>query len=117
MRISIVAAAGLFAFPAIAISATDIPTRYSGSFPSVGNVTSVTGTFTGKTLALKYTVVRAGRFSSVTGNYDCATKSAMTTRCEGRWAVEKTGQKGRGSVDVTWKGGTPIKTKIKAFKP
>ncbi len=116
MRNVLVWVTSIAALSTVAIAAADIPTRYSGSFPSVGNATSITGTFTGKTLALKYTLVRGNGFSSVTGNYDCAAKNATTTQCEGRWAVDKTGQTGRGRVFVTWKGGAPIKTKIKGFK-
>jgi hypothetical protein len=32
---------------------SDIPTRYSGSFPSDGNLGSITGTYTGKGLTLE----------------------------------------------------------------
>jgi hypothetical protein len=32
---------------------SDIPTRYSGRFPGVGDAESITGTFTGKTLTLE----------------------------------------------------------------
>src|SRR5262245_5597817 len=48
---------GIALLSVAALAAGDIPTRYAGSFPSSGSFTGISGTFTGKALALRYTFV------------------------------------------------------------
>ena len=91
------------AFAAVA----DIPTRYPGSFPSVGNISNITGTFTGNRLTLKGTFVRGSRITGVTGAFSCTRVSSTQTRCTGSLKNDK----GGGSsavVTVTWSGGRPV---------
>ncbi len=107
VRTTLIWIISLAAVSTVAIAATDIPTRYSGSFPSIGRATSITGTFTGKALSLKYTLVANGQFLPVSGNYTCANKSSNATRCDGRYRMEKSGATGRHGVDITWKSGKP----------
>lgn len=112
MKIKIIIGAGFIALPFAVLAATDIPTRYSGSFPSIGRAVNVTGTFTGKSLSLNYTVLRENRALPVAGNYSCVNKSSSATRCDGSWRVTSSGATGRGGVDIAWKGGTPTRLHI-----
>jgi hypothetical protein len=97
----------IIAIPCVALAAADIPTRYSGSFPSVGNAINVSGTFTGNALSLNYSVKREDRVLPVVGNYSCRNKSSNATRCDGSWRVVSSGITGPGGVDITWKAGKP----------
>lgn len=112
MRTRLLQIAAIIALPCAALAATDIPTRYSGSFPSVGRAVNITGTFTGKSLSLNYTVMRENRALPVAGNYSCVNKSPNATRCDGSWRVTSSGITGRGGVDITWKGGKPSRFHI-----
>jgi hypothetical protein len=91
----------------IALAAADIPTRYVGAFPSVGNITSITGTFTGTALSLSYTVARPGGYYPTTANYSCARAAPNKTSCTGQFQASD-GFRGRTSVQITWKSGLPI---------
>jgi len=112
MQIKIASGAALIALPVAALAAVDIPTRYSGSFPSIGRAVNVTGTFTGKALSLNYTVLRENRALPVAGNYSCVNRSSSATRCDGSWRVTSSGASGRGGVDINWKGGKPTRLHI-----
>lgn len=112
MRTKLSQVAALLVLPCVALAAGDIPTRYSGSFPSVGRAVNITGTFTGRALSLNYTVLRENRALPVVGNYSCANKSSNATRCDGSWRVTTSGATGRGGVDITWKGGKPTRFHI-----
>jgi hypothetical protein len=103
--IGVMTAVGLI--PAAVVGATDIPTRYSGSFPSGGTATNLRGTFTGKSLILKYTVVLPNRTFGATGHYSCVATSSSATRCDGTRTTDD-GQKARSGISITWKGGKPI---------
>jgi hypothetical protein len=92
---------------AVALAAGDIPTRYSGSFPAVGSFTSITGTFTGKRLALRYTFVGLGGINPSTANLSCTAASSQS-RCRGRFQSDDGRFSGRLDVTVTWSGGRPV---------
>jgi hypothetical protein len=92
----------------MALAAGDIPTRYSGSFPSAGNITNITGTFTGASLTLKYTFVSGTRFVPTTASYSCATAAPTRSKCAGRYKTEDGQYGGRAFVQIAWKGGQPI---------
>ena len=102
LRATTVTAVG-FLGAAVALAVGDIPTRYSGSFPSDGLRTNISGTFTGKSLTLKWSVVAKGTPVRRTFAGGCATKSPTTTRCTG--TID-------GSVPaeavVTWSVGKPV---------
>ena len=93
--------------PAAVLAATHIPTRYSGSFPSGGLARNVSGTFTGKSLTLRYTTVLPNKTFGATGHYSCVNTPPSTTRCDGTRTTDD-GQKARSGVSITWKGGKPI---------
>jgi hypothetical protein len=108
MRRAVAITAGVGLFGAIALAAGDIPTRYSGSFPSAGRITNIAGTFTGKSLTLKYTQVRGSRFTPTTASYSCAPSTPNKSRCAGRFKTDDGQFGGRAFVQVTWKGGRPV---------
>ena len=91
-----------------ALAVTDIPTRYSGSFPSDGVRMRITGTFTGKTLSLRF-VVKANPGGDPTrrGNYTCTATSATQTRCSGTFSSGDGTYTGAQFVVVTWSAGKP----------
>jgi hypothetical protein len=93
--------------PAVAIAATtDIPTRYSGSFPPGGTASNLRGTFTGNSLTLRYTVkIPTGTFGA-TGHYSCVNTPPSTTRCDGTRTTDA-GQTARSGISIKWKGGKP----------
>jgi hypothetical protein len=93
---------------AAALAAADIPTRYAGAFPSFGANTSVTGTFTGTTLTLKYVHTAGGRFLPTTARYACSRVSPTETRCAGTYRSDDGQFSGRAVVTVTWSGGQPV---------
>jgi hypothetical protein len=104
--LGVIIAAGLI--PGIVFAATtDIPTRYSGSFPSGGTASNLRGTFTGNSLTLRYTVkVPSGTFGA-TGRYSCVNTPPSTTRCDGTRTTDA-GQTARSGISIKWKGGKPI---------
>jgi len=108
MRRTLLLVAGVALFTVVAIAQTHIPTRYAGSFPSAGNITSITGVFTGKSLTLKYTAVRGTRFIPTTANYSCASSAPNKTRCTGQFRTDNGQFAGRAGVLVTWSSGKPV---------
>lgn len=108
MRRFLTVAAGAVLVPAAVIAAGDIPTRYSGAFPSVGNFTSIQGTFTGKSLALKYTFAAGSSFTPASASLSCADAPPTKSRCAGDFRSDDGRFKGRLSVTVTWSGGKPV---------
>jgi hypothetical protein len=105
-RFGVTIALGLI--PAAVSAATDIPTRYSGSFPSGGLATNLRGTFTGNSLTLRYTTTLPGGSSfSSTGRYSCVNKPPNSTRCDGTRTTDA-GQTSRSGISIKWKGGKPI---------
>jgi hypothetical protein len=107
MQRSAVLVTGIVLSAAVAFAAADIPTRYSGSFPSVGRLSNVTGSFTGSTLALKGTYIVGTRFTTASGTLACARASATQTRCAGVFRTTE-GEAGRRTLLVTWSGGRPV---------
>jgi hypothetical protein len=106
LRLGAIILAGLI--PAAVFAATnDIPTRYSGSFPSGGLASNLRGTFTGNALTLRYTVkIPSGTFGA-TGHYSCVNSPPSTTRCDGTRTTDA-GQTARSGISIKWKGGKPI---------
>ena len=104
-RLGVIIAAGLV--PGAVFAATsDIPTRYSGSFPSGGLSTNLRGTFTGSSLTLRYTVKLPSGTFNATGNYSCVNKPPSATRCDGTRTTDG-GQTSRSGISIKWKGGKP----------
>lgn len=99
---------GTVLLPSALFAATaDIPTRYSGSFPSGGLASNLSGTFTGNSLTLRYTTkLPSGTFGS-TGHYSCVNTPPTTTRCDGTRTTDA-GQTARSGISIKWKGGKPI---------
>jgi hypothetical protein len=93
---------------AAALAAGDIPTRYSGSFPSTTSFSSINGTFTGRTLALTYTFVGGTTFFPSSANLSCTGTSPTQTRCSGPFRTDDGRFKGRLVATVTWKAGQPV---------
>jgi hypothetical protein len=91
-----------------ALAVGDIPTRYSGAFPSFGSNTTVTGTFTGKALRLKYTHSAGGRAVPTSARYACSPTSPTQTACTGTYRTDDGQFGGNASVTVTWSGGRPV---------
>jgi hypothetical protein len=54
MRRLLLTAAGMALMSAATCAAENIPARYSGKFPSDGIRTNVTGTYTGKSLTVRF---------------------------------------------------------------
>jgi hypothetical protein len=98
--------AGAFLTATIALAVGDIPTMYTGSFPSTTNVSGITGTFNGRSLMLKGFAGRKGR--AVTGNYSCARTSPTQTRCSGTLVADDGSGSYNHIVTITWGGGQPI---------
>ena len=94
----------------IALAAADIPVRYSGSFPSVGSVTNVRGTFAGQSLVLKYTVVRPTRAIPTIAKYSCVSTSSNKTRCDGSFKTDDGRFSGPAGVLIAWQSGKPVWT-------
>lgn len=106
MRSPALAFAAAVLFPTALLAAVDIPTRYSGAFPSTANIQRISGTFTGKSLTLKGTAQR-GR--QVAGRYTCSQLSATQTLCRGTLAsLDKSRGDVRHDVTITWTGGKPV---------
>jgi hypothetical protein len=92
---------------AVLAAVSDIPTRYSGSFPSGGTATNLRGTFTGTALALKYTVVLPSKTFGATGRYACANSPPNSTRCDGTRTTDY-GETAKSGINIVWKAGRPI---------
>lgn len=97
-------------FASIAMAAGDIPTRYSGSFPSSARISAVSGTFDGKALRLKYSYDKRGEPLPVTAKYTCATASPVSSRCTGTFQTRN----GIGTTTalITWNKGRPAALQI-----
>jgi hypothetical protein len=107
MRRALMLAMGV-AGAAVALAAVaDIPTRYSGSFPSVGNISNITGTYAGNRLTLKGTFVRGSAIVGVNGSFACTRASSNQTRCDGAFKNDKGGGQ-RAVLTVTWSAGRPV---------
>lgn len=107
MRKALIVAGGIVLSSIAVLAAAHIPTRYSGSFPSDGERTRITGTFTGKTLSLKFV---ARNQTGRTGNYSCTATSPTQTRCVGTYRSEDGKLSGPQVVVVTWGDGRPVAT-------
>jgi hypothetical protein len=68
MRRLLLTAAGMALLSAAAGAAENVPTRYAGPFPSDGLRTNITGTFTGKSLTLRFKRAAGRRALRTTGN-------------------------------------------------
>jgi|SRR5262245_8503136 len=108
MRRPLMLAGGAAVISVAALAAADIPTRYSGSFPSDGVRRNITGTFTGTRLSLRFVVQRQGQTVQRTGSYSCTKISATQTRCPGTY--QGGGESGQQIVTITWSGGRPTAT-------
>jgi hypothetical protein len=98
-------------FTVAALAVGDIPTRYSGSFPSDGQRTNISGTFTGKALTLNFTSTPKSGSLRRTFAGSCATTSSTQTRCTGK--IRGSGSDNvnvAAEVVVTWSGGKPVST-------
>lgn len=104
----VIAVAALVILSTVAVlAAVDIPTRYSGAFPSTANIQRISGTFTGKSLTLKGVAGKQGL--PVTGSYSCSQQSATQTTCSGsiKFAEGNRGDR-RHILTITWQAGRPI---------
>jgi hypothetical protein len=97
--------AGAFLTATMALAVGDIPTRYDGSFPSLARISSITGSFSGKSLVLKG-VNRRGL--AVTGRYSCTRTSPKQTRCNGTVRSNDGTYTSNHTVLITWGAGQPI---------
>lgn len=97
---------GTLLVAATALAAADIPTRYSGAFPSTANVRSISGTFTGAALRLSGTAGKRAR--AVAGQYTCARLSPTQTRCTGTLKTLDGSFSKDHIVTITWAGGSPV---------
>jgi hypothetical protein len=108
MRKALISAIGV-SCAAAAFAVGDIPTRYTGSFPSVGTLSSITGTFAGNRLTLKAARIRGTNIVKVSGTFSCTRASSTQTRCPGAFKAD-----GGKDVDhpavlsITWSGGQPV---------
>jgi hypothetical protein len=87
----------------IALAVGDIPTMYTGSFPSTAHISGITGTFKGTSLVLKGFNRRGG----VTGRYSCARTSSAQTTCTGRVRSDDGTYSDNHTVTITWGSGQP----------
>ena len=109
MRKSLLSVAVVATLSVAALAVGDIPTRYSGSFPSDGLRTNIVGTFTGKTLKVEFTRVQRNRPFRRTFAGNCANTSPTQTRCDGRIQGSGSDQtSARAEVVVTWGAGKPV---------
>jgi hypothetical protein len=90
---------------ALAVAAGDIPTRYSGAFPSTKNISAISGTFTGNALTLRGTGRKGGQ---VAGRYSCTSISAKQTRCSGTLKAVAGNYSDNHTVTITWAVGQPV---------
>jgi hypothetical protein len=97
--------AGALLVAGIALAAGDVPTRYSGSFPSTARLTGITGTFTGARLVLKG---RNPRGMALTGRYTCTQTSPTQSSCDGTLAADAGSYSSKHNVVITWAAGKPV---------
>lgn len=71
MRRPLLLTAAMTLFSAAALAQAVIPERYSGSFPSDGVRSQITGTFTGKRLSLRFRRGAGKRVARQTGGDFC----------------------------------------------
>lgn len=105
-RTAILMTIGMLAATA-AVAVGDIPTRYSGSFPSDGLRTNIKGTFTGKALNLTWTVRQKGTPVQRSFAGACKNTSSTATSCAGRIDASIAAQ-----VDISWNSGRPTAISI-----
>jgi hypothetical protein len=112
LRRSLLVVVAVVALSVVALAAGDIPTRYSGSFPpDRQGRTNISGTFTGKTLNLRFTRVMPNRTIQRAMTTTCTEISPKQTRCTGRFlGVGGDSYNEPGYVIVTWSGGRPVAT-------
>jgi hypothetical protein len=91
------------------VGSRGIPNRYSGSFPPVGNISGITGTYAGNRLTMKGTFVRGAAIRSVSGTFACTRASSNQTRCGGAF-VNDAGRGSRIVLTITWSAGRPVAT-------
>ncbi len=96
---------GILLFTTMAFALADIPTRYSGAFPSTANISNISGTFTGASLSLRGTGRKGG---TVAGQYSCTRLSNTQTRCAGTLKAVSGTYSDRHTVTITWAGGQPV---------
>lgn len=71
MRRLLLTAAGVTLASAAALAESNIPKRYSGSFPSGEVREPIAGTFTGKRLTLRFGCAGSKRLPTTTGSQFC----------------------------------------------
>jgi hypothetical protein len=96
--------AGAFLTATIAFAVGDIPTMYTGSFPSTARISGITGTFKGTSLVLK----GFNRRGAVSGRYACTRTSPTQTRCTGTVSNDDGSFSIPHTVEITWGGGQPV---------
>lgn len=89
------------------LAATDIPTRYSGSFPSDGTRSQITGTFANNKLTLSFVVGAKKGDSTRRGSYTC-TSAGSTSNCSGTFSSGDGSYTGSQKVTITWSAGKPV---------
>lgn len=89
------------------IAAADIPTRYSGAFPSDGTRSQITGTFANNKLTLSFVVNAKKGDSTRRGNYTC-TSAGSTSNCSGTFRSGDGSYTGSQKVTITWSAGKPV---------
>jgi hypothetical protein len=106
------AVAGTLLTPTITLAVGDIPTMYTGSFPSITRISSITGTFNGTSLVIKG--FGTGKGTAVTGRYACSRASPAQTKCTG-FVTKDDGTKfdnptfnNRHFLEITWSAGQPV---------
>jgi hypothetical protein len=96
----------------IALAVGDIPTMYVGSFPSVTQISGITGTFKGTSLVIKG--VGTLRGTAVRGRYACSRTSPAQTKCTGfvtkddGSAFSNPAFNRRHFLEITWSAGQPV---------
>lgn len=103
--LSSVALAATLSVAAYAVG--DIPTRYSGSFPSDGLRTNIKGTFSGKALNLTWTVRQKGTPVQRSFAGACKNTSSTQTSCAGKIDASIAAD-----VSISWSGGRPTAISI-----
>jgi hypothetical protein len=90
----------------------DIPTMYTGSFPSVTRISGITGTFNGTSLVIKGFGTDKG--TAVTGRYACSRASPAQTKCTGKVTKDDGSAftnptfNRRHFLEITWSAGQPV---------
>jgi hypothetical protein len=107
MRKALMLAMGISGAAAAFAAVADIPNRYSGSFPPVGDISGITGTYAGNKLTLKGTFVRGTAIRTVNGSFACTRASSNQTRCAGAFKNDAGGGS-RAVLTITWSAGRPV---------